>query len=246
MPEINYESLPFDEAIEFLRQKTLLPTRTWKDIWQGMHSRAFTVAGAMKKDLLQDLYDSIDKALTEGTTLNDFRKDFRSIVQKHGWAYKGGERWRSAIIYDTNLGVAYSAGHYKQMMHPDILKVRPYFRYVPSSSANPREEHKQWYNLVLPADDPFWKTHYPPNAWRCKCGVVSVSKRELERLKGEESEGLYPVRTEAPEIKTYRWVDKDTGKVHMIPEGIDPGWAYNPGAAANGKPLPKGEIRWQA
>lgn len=245
MPKIRYENLPFEEAIKYFRKKINLPTKTWKDIWQEMHSRAFVVAGAMKEDLLRDLREAVDKAISEGTTLRDFRKSFRETVEKHGWKYKGGEGWRTAVIFDTNLGVAYSAGHYKQMTDPDVLKVRPYFRYVPSSSASPRDEHRQWYNLVLPADDPFWKTHWPPNDWGCKCGVVSVSKRELERLKKEEATGPHPIDTKSPKIKTYEWEDKATGKVHKIPEGIGPGWAYNPGQAANGEPLKKGEIRWQ-
>lgn len=160
-----YINLPFEEAIEFFRQKLNLPTRTWKDILKGAHSRAFVVAGAIKEELIDDLRTSVGKGLIEGTTLNQFRKDFDNIVQKHGWTYKGGTAWRTAVIFNTNLSVAYSAGHWKQMTDPDVVKARPYFRYVGSSSAEPRTEHMKWYNLVLPADDPWWDTHYPPNGW---------------------------------------------------------------------------------
>ena len=163
-----YMSLPFEEAIDFFRKKINMPTATWKDLWKEMHQRAFSVAGAMKKELIEDLRRAVDKAISEGTTLADFRKDFTKIVQRHGWKYKGGKAWRSAVIFNTNLSTAYAIGHYRQMTDPDVLSVRPYLRYVGSTSRNPREEHMQWYNLVLPADDPFWNTHYPPNGWGCK------------------------------------------------------------------------------
>lgn len=232
-----YMNLPFDRAIKFFKDKVSLPTQTWKDLWQGMHSRAFVVAGAMKNDLLADLRGAVDKALADGTTLADFRKDFDKTVARHGWAHKGGAGWRSAVIFNTNLSTAYAAGHYQRMTDPDVLAERPYFRYVASSSAEPRPEHRAWYNLVLPADDPFWRTHYPPNDWGCKCGVVSMSAGEVERLKKEEAGGPNPVQKKAPPIRHYKWTDKRTGEVHRIPKGLGPGWDYNVGRAAWGEKL---------
>ena len=119
----NYMNLPFSEAIGFFRQKVDLPTEQWDDLWSGMHSRAFVVAGATKKELLVDLRSAVDKAISEGTTLAEFRKDFDQVVQKHGWNYKGNRGWRTAMIYDTNLSVAYSAGRYKQMSSAAVKSV---------------------------------------------------------------------------------------------------------------------------
>lgn len=230
-PSADYMNLPFAEAIAFFRQKLGLPTATWTDIWKEMHGRAFVVAGAMKKDLIEDLREAVDKGIALGTTIEEFRESFDEIIAKHGWSYKGGRGWRTAVIFNTNLSVAYASGHYRQMTDPDVLKVRPYLRYVPSCSANPRPEHRKWYNLVLPADNPFWQTHYPPNGWGCKCGVVSHSAREVERLRKEEADGPDPVKTVAPKIEHYEWINKKTGEIHTIPRGIDPGWDYHVGRA---------------
>lgn len=228
-PTAEYLNLPFDEAIEFFRKKLNLPTRTWKDIWKAMHARAFVVAGAMKEDLIQDLREAVEKGIVDGTTLATFRKDFDTLIQKSGWAYKGGKAWRTAVIFNTNLSTAYAIGNYQQMMDPAVLKARPYLRYVGSSSKNPRVEHQKWVNTILPADDPWWNTHYPPNGWGCKCGVVNHSAREVEQITKEEAKGPHPVKTKAPKIERYEWLDKDTGKIHRIPKGIDPGWDYNVG-----------------
>ena len=59
--------------------------------------------------------------------------------------------------------------------------------------------------------------------------MVSHSAREVERLTKEEAGGLHPIKTNAPAIQRYEWVDKATGEIHKIPKGIDPGWDYNVG-----------------
>lgn len=218
-------NLPFQEAIDFFRRKVNLPTETWTDIWQGMHGRAFVVAGAMKSDLLTDLRAATDKAIADGTTLEEFRKDFDPIVQKHGWAYKGGRGWRTRVIYDTNTRQAHNAGRWKQIQDPDIQKARPYLEYRHGDSLNPRPLHLSWDGKVLRADDPWWETHYPQNGWGCKCKVFTRAKEDLEKL-GKTGPDT------APDDGTYEWTDKKTGKTHTIPNGIDPGFAYNVGEAA--------------
>ena len=41
---------------------------------------------------------------------------------------------------------------------------------------------------VFSADHPIWDTWYPPNGFRCRCQVVTLSKRQVEErgLKVEE------------------------------------------------------------
>lgn len=222
------ESLPFDEAIKFFRGKVNIPTERWNDLWKDMHARGFMVAGAMKTGLLTDFRGAIDKAISEGTTLQEFRKDFDRTVKTHGWSYKGERGWRTGVIYNTNVRTAYSAGRYKQMTDPDVMQARPYWQYRHGDSINPRPEHLSWNGLVLAADDPWWRVHYPPNGWGCKCMVTTLSERELAK-KGKSGPDA------APNNGTYEWTDKRTGEVHRVPNGIDPGWDYNVGTAAWGE-----------
>lgn len=246
-PSVEGLSLPFDEALSYFRDKVNLPTRAWDDLMGGMHARAFVVAGATESDLLSDLRAAVDKAIDEGTTLETFRKDFDALVERHGWKYKGNRGWRTAVIYDTNLSVAYSAGRYKQMTDPDVLRAMPWWRYMPSSAAEPRAEHMLWYNVVLPADDPWWDTHYPPKDWGCKCGVMALTDFAREQLIEEEKDGPFPVRTEAPEDTYYDWTNPRTGEVKQLPRGIGPGWDYNPGKAAWGSRLSEEAMsEWRA
>ena len=237
---VEYGSLPFDQAIEFFRQKINLPTERWTDLWQGMHARAFVVAGAMQDGLLSDLRTAVDRAIAEGTTLRDFRRDFDAIVQRTGWAYKGERGWRTRVIYETNLRTAYAAGRFQQQSDPKVLRSRPYWEYRHGDSRNPRPLHQSWDGIVLPTDDPWWQTHYPPNGWGCKCSVFALSDRDLSRS-GRSGPDT------APDDGTYTWKNPQTGEAHEIPRGIDPGWAYNVGEAAWGRRLSEESMdQWRA
>jgi uncharacterized protein with gpF-like domain len=226
MPDnFTFTGLPFEQAIEFLKRKVNISTLHWDDLWRGMHSREFMVAGAMQEDLVQDFHDAINKAITDGTTLREFQKNFDDLVQKYGWSYHGERNWRSALIYDTNLRTAYSAGRWKQQTDPDVQRQRPWLIYKHMDGVlHPRPEHLAWNNMSLPADDPWWEAHYPPNGWGCHCYVVSGSDNDLDRM-GKQGPDT------APPTQYYSWKDR-TGKVHQVPVGIDPGWDYNPGKAA--------------
>jgi hypothetical protein len=182
------------------------------------------VAGAASDALLKDFQEAVGKAIERGTTLADFRKDFDSIVSKHGWTHTGKPGWRARVIYETNLNNAYAAGRYAQMTDPDVLEAYPYWQYVHSGSAHPRLQHLAWDGLTLRADDGFWDAHYPPNGWHCGCRVRPVSHDGLGRM-GKRGPD------EAPPTQMRTWRNPHTGETHQVPVGIDPGFDWNPGKA---------------
>ena len=223
-------NLPFNEAIDFFRQKVDVPTDHWTDLMNEAHSHGFAVAGAASDALLGDFREAIDKAISQGTGFQEFRKDFDSIVQKHGWKHTGNAGWRARVIYETNMTTAFSAGRYAQLTDPDMLAAFPYWQYNHTPCANPRLMHLAWDGMVLPADDPFWGTCYPPNGWGCRCFVTAVSAGGLRRMGRSGPDA-------SPKLELRDWVNKRTGEVMKIPAGVDPGFAYNPGQAwKDGKP----------
>lgn len=228
MPDIieEFAAKPFDEAVAFFLEKMNVLTEKWDDLWKAQHIRGFMVAGVMKADLLMDLREAIEKAITDGETLDDFRKRFDDIVAKRGWVYKGGRNWRTKVIYDTNLRQSYNAGRYKQMADPDVIALRPYIRYRHGDSRNPRPLHLSWHGLILRHDDPWLKTHKPQNGWGCRCSLDTMSERDLKRI-GKSGPDT------APETEYYDYKNPATGKIEKVPVGIDPGFDYDPGAESH-------------
>lgn len=216
MTAMGFKTGEYKDAVKFFKDKINLPTKTWKDLQGEMHAKAFTVAGAMREDILCDFRKAIEKALTDGMSIGEFRKQFDQIVDKTGWQYNGTRKWRSDLIYQTNVHTAYAAGRERQMQDPKMRKIYPYARYRSMDDGRERPEHKAWNNIVLPLDDPWWDKHTPPNGWGCRCWKEPVSALEVKAL------GL-KVLTTAP-------TPADDTK------GIDKGWDYNVGNASWGKP----------
>lgn len=221
----SYGSLPFAEQIAFFQRKITLSTEDWSQLFESSHDHAFVVAGANRDDLVTDFRIAVDKAISQGTTLEQFRKDFDQIVTKYGWDYNGGRNWRSRVIYDTNLRTSYAAGRYAQLQA--VKKSRPYWQYVHSDAVeHPRVYHLAWDGLVLHADDPWWRTHFGPNGWGCQCTVHALNQRDLARLGKTGPDQAPPITT--------REVTVGTRGAHprtvTVPDGIDSGFAYAPGA----------------
>ena len=237
--DVSYQALPPERAILYLRQKLGLPTRAWRDLVGAMHDRAFVVAGAVKMQLVEDLHAAVLRALEEGRTLEDFRKDFDRIVQAHGWSYRGSRGWRTSVIYRTNLRTAHAAGRYEQMRSPEVLAARPYWLYRHGGSRVPRPDHLSWDGLVLAATDPWWETHYPPNGWGCSCLAFSLSASEVKRR------GLKIARR-APRDGTYEYTVPETGEVVDLPAGVGYGWDHAPGRAWLESLTPRALESWPA
>ncbi|MDP2783291.1 MAG: DUF3987 domain-containing protein [Sulfurimicrobium sp.] len=91
-----------------------------------------------------------------------------------------------------------------------------------------RASHRAWDNLTLPVDHPFWHAHTPPNGWRCRCRITSMSQAEYD--KGLSPTGQQLVK-QAPPEEFVEWKNKRSGEMMQVPKGIDPGFDYNPGKA---------------
>ena len=209
---------PFPEQIAYFKQKINLPTSQFSDVVNAGHDKAFMVAGAQSADLLADLNSAVLKAMTDGTGLAQFRKDFNKAVLDggwHGWAGEGSEagyNWRTRVIYNTNMAMSYEAGRRQQMLNPELLKALPYWQYRHDDGVlHPRPEHEAWDGLTLPPTHEFWDKHFPKNGYGCQCRAASVSKSTFLKA---IADGRGPAN--AP----------PAGNV----SGIDPGFAHAPGA----------------
>lgn len=221
------------EALDYFRFRAPKVGFDYRDVWLQEHAHAFTVAKAMEVEILMDIRAALDKAIADGTTLEQFRKDLTPLLQRKGWwgkkemtdprtgkrvvAQLGSPR-RLRTIYRANIRAARAAGIWQRAQR--TKKTHPYLLYELGPSKEHRDQHRAWAGTLLPVDDPWWNDHFPPNGWGCKCRVRQVSRREAERLGGPTSR---PARQ--PEER----VNRRTGEVQIVDKGIDPAWASNPG-----------------
>lgn len=242
--------LPPKEAVAYFRAKGYNITWNWYEQLTDVHARAFTVAKAARMDVLTTLSAEVDRAIHDGITRDEFVRTLTPRLQKLGWWGKQiavdsqgnakvvqlGSPRRLALIYDVNTRVAYNAGRYAQMMN--TAEDFPYWQYVAVMDSRTRPAHAALNLMVFRFDDPFWKTHYPPNGWRCRCRVRALSAARLKALGLKVSYGASFIKTKTVdagidettgEIFQTASTTFNNGKVNMTP---DVGWSYNPGSAA--------------
>jgi hypothetical protein len=65
-----------------------------------------------------------------------------------------------------------------------------------------RPNHTAMDNTILHRDDPWWRTHYPPCGYRCRCTVISLTEKQAQKR---------GVSAAAPQVDP------------------DEGWDFNPG-----------------
>ena len=235
MSDVEALNLAPEEAIAHFRSKGLLTSFSWQDVDAAEHLKSFTVAKGMKIDILNKIRGDIDKALVDGWSMQRFQKELAPKLKSAGWwgvkemtdpltgeirPVRLGSPSRLKIIYDTNIRMAHSYGRWQRIER--LKEFRPFLRYIATLDDRVRPLHRRMDNTILPVDDEFWNTWYPPNGWRCRCTVQQLSGDDLEDMDLEPND-------EAPEIIDRTWINRRTGEILEIPRGIDPGFDHNVG-----------------
>lgn len=185
--ELKFKQGSYKEAVEYFKKKINLPTKRWNDLEGAMHTRAFTVAGAMRADILLDFRKAVDAAIEKGESLQDFRDRFYNIASKWRESDPSFDEkmqrpkygaWRSKVIYQTNILTSAAAAQERQARAmPDVFT---HAKYVCMMMPTSRDQHKAWNGTVLPVNDPWWEKHSPPNGFGCLCEKEFISKYEMD------------------------------------------------------------------
>lgn len=205
-------SFVFKAAVEFLKKKKSVSKEEFLKMDEASRAKAFMVSGYTKAEVLDSFLQALTEAVELGTTKEEFQKKMNTFLEENG--YEGVNPFKADVIFQTNLQTAYNAGHYKSMTDDTAVKLRPFWQYRTAADGNVREEHAQMHGKVYRADDPIWDVWYPPNGFRCRCSVVSLSERQVKER------GL-TVETKPP-----RKVDWETGEI--LESRPDKGFATNP------------------
>ena len=250
-PDLVYAlGLPPRDAVAYLESKGIRPSRHWYDIWQEAQAKAVTVSGMTRLDLLEDVKKGLVDAVKNGKTGKMFIDDLAPILRAKGWTGKRQsvnpktgevtERGldlpaRLSLIFFQNVQSAYMYGRYRAMLAN--AEERPWWMYVAVLDSRTRPHHRALHRKVFRYDDPFWKTHYPPNGFYCRCRVRALSDAQLERegLTPESGEGRMVsrdavVNPRAPESQqvvreVWGWQERPGGLTHWT----DMGFSYSAG-----------------
>lgn len=199
----------FNEAVDAFRRKDPITDDEIDTLTEVERERAFWVAGVAEADMVQQVYDAIDSAIENGTTLEDFKAACGQGLED---AWGDEKAYRVDTIFRTNLGDAYSAGRYESMTAPEILEARPYWTYrvIEDQSTSDVCQELDDEHIVLPADDPFFARRHPPLHHSCRTEIAPLTPEEAEaegltdgapKMENEPDEGFGA----APSVRGEDW-----------------------------------------
>lgn len=104
-------------------------------------------------------------------------KEFKEIADIHNIQYNVNYlRTEQDAAFSISQG---AESWHETMQYKDIF---PLLQYVTIGDARVRPEHRAWDGIILPVNDRFWDTHYPPNDWNCRCIVTQRRSGEITDL----------------------------------------------------------------
>lgn len=182
MWSVSADPLKFEEAVQWFRNRVPVTDTEFKDLSEAARRRAFMVSGVAQLDLTNDVFTALEQAVSEGTDFAEWKKEVGEKLQNAWGDSVKNPAWRLENIYRTNVQSAYAAGRYKQQTDPDVIKARPFWLYDSVLDSRTSTICRNLNGTLLPADDPFWQTRYPPNHFGgCRSGVRSFTRKQTER-----------------------------------------------------------------
>lgn len=130
-------------------------------------------------------------------------------------------------VFRTNTISAYNAGRWEEIQRNK--ENIAFLEYVAIDDSRTTEICSALDGIRLPPDDPFWKTHYPPNHFNCRSQVIEVSPDEVEvfgyketdKDKIDEINGVpIPKGFDAP-ISASWWDETESMKKRAEKYGLD-------------------------
>ena len=176
--KLTIETFPNEAASAYIRGKAVADPKNFGNLPAQLKQRAFTVAGIEQMDTLRRIRDAVAK-LPEGASWDEAKKEIAAEISP----YTGGDMKAARARAEHQLRIhgfqAYAVARHQQQM--EDIDVFPYWKYETVGDNRVRPGHAALDGKILRADDDWWKTHYPPWDWGCRCIVVEMTEHDAKK-----------------------------------------------------------------
>jgi SPP1 gp7 family putative phage head morphogenesis protein len=171
-----FSQLPFKEAVEYFKSKAVVSPAAFSAMDSRARNSAFSMAGVHARYVLETAHEALFQAIAQGSSDRDALGRIRQAFADAG--VESPSDFHLETVFDTSVLGAYAGGRYAQLTDPDVLAERPYWEYLTAGDGRVRPAHRAMAHQVFPADSPTWSSWFPPNGYRCRCSVRSLSHAE--------------------------------------------------------------------
>lgn len=165
------ENLSYEEAVQYLKKRDVLTKIDYDDLNNKLKFRAFIASRINDGQLLSKINSALIKNVQDGKGLGDFlRMTKDDLLDKVGMGPNQGWYWET--VYRTNVQTAYNAGRAMGFEEDNPLALE----LIAIDDARTTDFCRQFAgrHFILPYDDPFWETHWPPFHFNCRSTVRAI------------------------------------------------------------------------
>jgi SPP1 gp7 family putative phage head morphogenesis protein len=168
----------FDEAIEWFEKRLPVTRAQLAKLSKAARNRAWWISGVAQLDVVDQVQRSILKAIETGIPFEEWQGKIEAALTK-AWGMKDSARVET--IFRNATQHAYNAGRIKQLKEPSIAKTRPYWEFDAIDDQRLSPICRAANGTILPADDPWWKTHTPLLHHRCRSRIRALRTEQALR-----------------------------------------------------------------
>ena len=198
---LTIDTFPNKAAADYIRGKAVADPKNFGALPDQLKQRAFAVAGIEQLDAAKRIRDAVAK-LPEGADWDAAKKEIAANISPFvGVATEGhpvrdrateanpardnaarekAAKARAEFLLRTHGFQAYAVARHQQQMAAS--RDFPYWKYETVGDSKVRAGHAALDGKVLRADDPWWKTHYPPWDWGCRCTVIALDEEDAQEI----------------------------------------------------------------
>ena len=162
----------YTEALRYARDKRVVLPEEFYLLDLNARQYATTVSRLASLDQIRTVINLSNKAIESGSTFQEFQK----AVKESGIELSPHHLDN---IFRTNIQNAYAHGIWTQQQENKAN--RPYLRYSSLNDGRTRPSHLAFNNIIRHIDDSFWYTYYPPNGFKCRCGVDALTEAQAKK-----------------------------------------------------------------
>ena len=218
--QLKIETFPNEAAADYIRGKAVADPKNFGNLPDQLKQRAFTAAGIEQLDVLRRLRNAVAK-LPEGANWDEVKKELAAEISPFvgsGDAKfdQAAAKARAEFMLRTHGFQAYAVSRHQQQMA--TVGSHPYWMYETVGDNRVRAGHAALDGKVLRSDDPWWKTHYPPWDWGCRCVVIALDEEDAQEFGiSEHNDMPTPERSDS-----YSFDASDAGiSLDMLTQGRD-------------------------
>lgn len=191
MPAFLFTPSPDKDAVRFLKDKAPVSRAVFDGLLPELRPYAFTVAGVENVSILKKLRDRVAQ-LPAGADWNAIKGDLAQELSPWlGDDAAAGLR-RAETLLRTHGYQAYAVTNYKVMQRQ--TDVFPWWEYDTADDEHVRSTHAALDGKIFPANAEFWKNHFPPWEWGCRCNIIARSADDVAEIETADAKKIPEAR----------------------------------------------------